>query len=430
LTGATTITGNNNGLSLTVINNTATTIGAGDNTTGLIDFDSTSISTGTVLNLNSTGLTTGKLINAFSSSIALTTGSLGVYNWEPSSPATASGDLFRINIGAHGDTTGNLFNITDSGTSLFSVSTTGITSALPHSFTAAGDVSVAYDLQFTNQTASYIKSNAPLYIESGESFENNSLSFKTYGTGRVLADVTTLGGVTVSSNVSGTTPEGLLQVSGASTGKALVILNEAGDQNILVASASGVNIFRLSSTGVTYLNTGRPTKKISLSPEYPGAVLTASGSANIVGTMVSDASPSASAWRNYYEWNSSQTSLQDYTVAVRVTLPQDFDGWATSNAIQISYNTELTTANTNALDVKIYNDTDTPGQIVSNVVDNVSATQKTWTTVTIDDSTIDDGSAPDWDAAGETAVIFLKMYSKDNNYVQVGDIILSYLSKF
>ena len=36
-------------------------------------------------------------------------------------------------------------------------------------------------------------------------------------------------------------------------------------------------------------------------------------------------------------------------------------------------------------------------------------------------------SAPDWDAAGETAVIYLKMYAKaTGNYVQIGDIVLNY----
>jgi len=54
----------------------------------------------------------------------------------------------------------------------------------------------------------------------------------------------------------------------------------------------------------------------------------------------------------------------------------------------------------------------------------------TWTTVTIDDSVIDDGAAPDWDAAGETAVIYLRLGSKSDNFARVGDIKLNYLSKW
>lgn len=195
--GSLSITDDDNAASFALTNNTVTTIGASDYTTGLLDVDSTSLTTGAMLNLNTSAVTTGRLLNAYSTSTALTTGSLGIFNWEPSAVATASGDLFRINIGAAGDTTGNLFNITDAGSSLFSVSTTTVTSALPVAFNAPGDVSAAYDLVFTNQTASYIKSNAPLYLEAGESFENNNLNLKTFGTGDVVFDFGAGGAITI-----------------------------------------------------------------------------------------------------------------------------------------------------------------------------------------------------------------------------------------
>ncbi len=44
-------------------------------------------------------------------------------------------------------------------------------------------------------------------------------------------------------------PIGLLNVSGAATGKALTILNETGNQDLLVASASGVTKFKIGNTG-------------------------------------------------------------------------------------------------------------------------------------------------------------------------------------
>jgi hypothetical protein len=144
--------------------------------------------TGIALDLNANSLTTGTGFDLSSTSLNLTTGKLAYFNWEPSSPATASGDLFTLNIGAHGDLTGNLFNITDAGSSLFKVSTSKITSGLPHEFTAAGDVSMAYDLVLTNQTASQLQSYGPLTISSGESFENNNLTLKTFGSGDVIFD--------------------------------------------------------------------------------------------------------------------------------------------------------------------------------------------------------------------------------------------------
>jgi hypothetical protein len=46
-----------------------------------------------------------------------------------------------------------------------------------------------------------------------------------------------------------TSPLGLLDISGAAKGKALVILNESGDQNIFTASASGTEQFRIQRSG-------------------------------------------------------------------------------------------------------------------------------------------------------------------------------------
>src|SRR5690606_38077302 len=107
----------------------------------------------------------------------LTSGDLMSIDWSPGSPTTATGSLLSLNVGANG-TLGNIFEIQDNGSDIFTVSQTGINSAVPHSFSAAGDVSIAYDIQFTNQTASTIKSDGPLTIESGESFESQNLTFK------------------------------------------------------------------------------------------------------------------------------------------------------------------------------------------------------------------------------------------------------------
>jgi len=225
--------------------------------TGTIgNFTGSAVTSGTVLDVTTSNntLTTGNLLRSYSTATSLTTGILGYFNWEPSTVATSSGDLVRINIGNAGDTTGNLFNVTSAGSSLFSVSEIAITNALPTSFTAAGDVSLAYDLLFTNQTASYLKSNASLYIQAGETFESNNLTLTTYNSGRILGDTSALGGLTLSSNIYAVTPQSLLQVNGASTGKALVVFNETGNQAPLTASISGTTKFSVDSAGLTNIN--------------------------------------------------------------------------------------------------------------------------------------------------------------------------------
>lgn len=173
---------------------------------------------------------------------------------------------------------------------------------------------------------------------------------------------------------------------------------------------------------------GGGATNLTLVPEYSGATLTANGSVTINGSMTSDVTSSTDGFKNYYQWTSAQTSLQDYTVAVRVKLPANFSSWATSNAIVINYVTQSTSNTNNKLDIDLRNQDDTPGSSVTTSTANVSGVAGTWTTVAIDDSVIDNGAAPDWDAAGETATILLKMYSKDSNYTRIGDIVLNYTS--
>ncbi len=186
----------------------ATTIGNGGNTTGVLDLQADSLTTGNFMNVEVNGLTTGKginltntttlttgtLFNAYTASTALAgttntgNGLLGNFEWNPGSASTTgTGDLFRIRIDDNGTlTSGNLFNIVDESTSIFSVSETAVTTSLPTNFTSAGDVAIAYDLNFTNQTSSFINSNGPLTLRAGESFESNDLTLATYNAGSVV----------------------------------------------------------------------------------------------------------------------------------------------------------------------------------------------------------------------------------------------------
>jgi len=183
---------------------------------------------------------------------------------------------------------------------------------------------------------------------------------------------------------------------------------------------------------------GRRSRTIKLNAEYAGAVLTAFYGAgtdtSLTGSMTTDIEANATdLQRTYYQWVSTEATLQYYTVAVRITLPQDFSAWQTSNALQVDFVTENTTNTNNSLDVYVYLESDVTTAVASDTA-NASAEADVWTVVTIDDSVLDDAGAPEWDAAGETAVIYLRMGSKTdaaNGYhVRVGDIKLNYLSKW
>jgi hypothetical protein len=163
----------------------------------------------------------------------------------------------------------------------------------------------------------------------------------------------------------------------------------------------------------------------TLSPEFAGASFTASNSAAINGTMTSEIGTSATGWQSYYQWTSAQTSLQDYTIAVRIKLPTNFSSWK-ATGLTVNFVTQSNISTDNKVDVVIYNDTDTPGEIVASKSTQVSATGGTWSTIQFTSTNLDDGVAPDWDAAGETAILLIRLYSKDSNYVRIGDIGLDF----
>lgn len=224
-------------------------------TVGLLELNSTAITTGTVLDLTNTTLTDGKLLSVQSTSTALDAGYLAFYDWSPTSWATASGDLFNINLGQYADTTGNIFSVTDNSSNLFTISQSKITSALPHEFTAAGDVKIAYDLIFTNQTASTIDTYGPLTISAGESFESNNLTLTTYNSGNILLNTgATAGKVGIGASI---TPTSLLYVSNTGTadmGKSLAIFVQDESQDIIAASKSATTRFRLANNGALFVD--------------------------------------------------------------------------------------------------------------------------------------------------------------------------------
>ncbi|HYD35102.1 MAG TPA: tail fiber domain-containing protein [Vitreimonas sp.] len=211
------------------------------------------------------------LLHLSSTSTSLTNG-LFKMDWSPASATTLAGDLFNLNIGANGNAT-NVFSITDSGSTLFSVSESKITSAIPHEFTVAGDVSFGYDINLINQTAGNINSNGPFAINAGEVYENGTLTLRTYNKGRVVVDseallvnrAATISGKLVAGTTNPPVAIGQLYVSNAATyGKALAILNQTESADIFAASASGTNRFVITSAGRVGIGVAAPTNNLEV----------------------------------------------------------------------------------------------------------------------------------------------------------------------
>ncbi|KKT22235.1 MAG: hypothetical protein UW08_C0013G0001, partial [Parcubacteria group bacterium GW2011_GWB1_43_8b] len=217
----------------------------------------------------------------------------------------------------------------------------------------------------------------------------------------------------------------------------------SGDTLVLDLSNNSLTLGLTASNGVAfdvdantqiYYGTARPRKTLTVSPEYPGAVLSATYVAgtdtNTTGTMTSDTATGSATLRNYYQWVRTQSTLHYNTVALKVALPKDFSAWdTTGNAIDVDFVTNSNSAANNVLDVYIYREDDA-SSAVGFQTGKVSGTGGTWTTVSWTAAQIDDGAGIDWDTANQMATIYLRMGSLSSNWVRIGDIDLNYLGKF
>lgn len=221
--------------------------------------------------------------------------------------------------------------------------------------------------------------------------------------------------------------------SGSLSGVDLVVAEAEVAATLRIGNAT--NGAEFSTTGVLYRGTGRPSKAIIFNPEYEGAVLSTDGSAATTGTLTSDNGGSADSWRSYYDWTSLIATNQDYTIIIRVTLPLDWDGWETGAcpgatcALEVFYKTGLAATTNNGVTLNVNSATDTPGTALCTIAEAASTA---WTSSGCTSAQLITGAAPEWDAAGETAVIRVKLKANStaSAFARAGEIVLRYKAKF
>ena len=169
----------------------------------------------------------------------------------------------------------------------------------------------------------------------------------------------TINGIIINSGaVSGVSTLGLSgAISGATATNTIngMIINSGAVSGVTTLGASST--VTIGSGGNTYTfnpaaapalaGTARPDRREELVPEFPGAVLTGSGT----GTMTSDFCAASAGvggltatnttvcntsgdTHNYYNWTTTQGTPQTYTVYLKWRVPDNFSAWDTSNSIQ------------------------------------------------------------------------------------------------
>lgn len=164
-----------------------------------------------------------------------------------------------------------------------------------------------------------------------------------------------------------------------SEGTNLYFTNERVDDRVaaLLQAGTGITLNYSDGDGTLTISQGFSSgAQVSLSPEYAGAVYYGDGSNN-VGQMV--LAYDATNKENYYQWTSTQSSLQDYNISVRVKVPEDFDHWDGTAPIQFRYRTNAASSADNQIDVTML---DTAGSAVA-LTNGGDLANTSWTTATI-----------------------------------------------
>jgi hypothetical protein len=179
---------------------------------------------------------------------------------------------------------------------------------------------------------------------------------------------------------------------------------------------TGTNKLEFSNDGSTWIPVADSLSAVTLAAEYSGAVLSADGSNN-TGTMIADSDASYNSM-NYYQWNSSESTLQDYDIRLRFMLPSNFSGWG-SGGVTFNFVTEATATSSNELDFYIFEESS--GSVDGSSENQVSSSAGIWTSTTILGS-----SLTECVSAGDVCMFVIKMSSRNDNYVRVGDIEIVY----
>ena len=155
---------------------------------------------------------------------------------------------------------------------------------------------------------------------------------------------------------------------------------------------------------------------ITLHPHFPGAAYHADGSSNVGQLSVLH---DLTNRRNYYEWTTSRSALQDYTIMMHVTIPDAFQEW-NSSPFTLYYRTISANTAENEIDVTLV---DTAGATVTTDVSTVDLANTSWTALNFAPT-----GSPTWTPGG-TIQLHITPSALTSFGAHVGEMHFSYKEK-
>ncbi|MDD4410220.1 MAG: tail fiber domain-containing protein [Candidatus Shapirobacteria bacterium] len=157
----------------------------------------------------------------------------------------------------------------DAGSTFASFSSAGNTFYNPTAFLSNGDVSIAYDLNFTNSTGANINTAGPIAINTGEVFGSSNLTLQTYNAGKIILNSSNLWTDGTNFGIGTTNPGAKLDIAGGSI--LLDATQSIYGNNAGAGSYGGIELYN-GSTGNLTLTTTFSTGDINLLPGTSGYV--------------------------------------------------------------------------------------------------------------------------------------------------------------
>jgi len=218
-----------------------------------------------------------------------------------------------------------------------------------------------YDLGSTSQRWNNIYANtgdfdADLTLNQDDGAVDVTLTFGSDGTSETLTWINTEDVFEFSDDIQTTgalSASGKLVIDGAAEFNSTVKINGVTYTFPYSDGTATGKVLKTDGAGNLVWSddtAGRSSGSImSFHPEYPNAVYFASGS-SAVGTLGLRYASSGSGLGNFYRWQTTKTTNQDYWISTRVRIPDNFSTWQETKPIELRYRTHSGTINVYAKD--------------------------------------------------------------------------------
>jgi len=363
VTGDSTLTGGLDVTGASVLRSTLNVIGAATlsstlGVTGLATFDS-GFDSNSLSTIDYNGSGTALAVTQAGSGNAATFmgGKVGIGVVDPDSTLEILGTATQLKLSYNGtyytsltvDSAGML-TVAPNGTAAATFSDVANTFSLPTSFTAVGDVSVAYDLAMVNQNASSLKSLAPLTIDVGENFESNPLTLRTYNSGQLVLDLAggallnqaqnwTLASSTNALTFKDASANSIFNIDSTNDRVGIGTITPAAKLDVTSTSTTGGD-FLLTNTGVGLSGT---LAGITANSVTTGDILTLSSTGLTTGSALVLTGPSTTGVTDHFVKLTSDIG----SASSLLSLAPDFSGSAvTAYGLNIAATDATATANT------------------------------------------------------------------------------------